>query len=215
MLKQQSHDTKTAMTWTHLPDRDAVERTMARLNANGIEAQFVETAEEAKQQVLDLLPDGAEVMNMNSVTLDWIGLASAISESGKYNAVRNRWLKMDRATQGREFRQLGATPDWAVGSVGAVTEDGQVVVASATGSQMAAYVYGAAHVVWVVGVQKIVKNLDAAFTRINDYILPLESERVHRVYGIPGSYVGKLLVFNKESQPGRITLIFVNEALGY
>jgi hypothetical protein len=113
------------------------------------------------------------------------------------------------------MRQTGAAPDWAIGSVHAVTEEGQIVVASATGSQMPAYLYGAGHVVWVVGIQKIVPDLNAAIQRVYDHVLPLESDRARKAYGVPGSAVNKLLVINKEVQPSRATLIFVNEVLGF
>jgi hypothetical protein len=207
--------TKTQMTWTQLADKDTVDRTVAALKANGIDAYFVETADQAREKVRELLPQGAEVLNMPSQTLLESGVAADILEPGRYDAVRNRWAKWDPAAHAKEMRQTGAAPDWAVGSVHAVTEEGQVVVASAGGSQMPAYVYGAGHVIWVVGLQKIVKDLDAGFKRIYEYVLPLESERAHKAYGVPGSFVAKLLVFNKEFQPGRITLILVNEVLGF
>jgi acyl-CoA hydrolase len=207
--------TKTEMTWSQLVDTDVVERTVAALKANGIDAHFVETADQAREKVRELLPEGAEVMNMPSQTLEATGIAADILKSGRYNAVRNQWAQWDPAAHAKEMRQTGAGPDWAVGSVHAVTEDGKVVVASATGSQLPAYAYGAGHVVWVVGIQKIVPDLDAAFNRVYDYVLPLESDRAHKAYGVPGSFVAKLLVVNKEFQPGRLTMILVNEALGF
>jgi hypothetical protein len=207
--------TKTEMTWSQLADTDVVERTVAALKANGIDAQFVETAAEAQQKVRELLPEGAEVMNMPSQTLEVTGIAADILQSDRYHAVRNQWAQWEPAAHGKEMRQTGAAPDWAVGSVHAVTQDGKVVVASATGSQLPAYAYGASHVVWVVGIQKIVPDLDAAFKRVYDYVLPLESERAHKAYGVAGSFVAKMLVLNKEFQPGRITMILVNEALGF
>ncbi len=102
-----------------------------------------------------------------------------------------------------------------VGSVHAVTENGQVVVASNTGSQLPAYAYGSQNVIWVVGTQKIVSDLDAAFNRINEYVLPLEADRARKAYGVEGSNVSKLLILNKEINPNRIKLIFVNENLGF
>jgi hypothetical protein len=114
----------------------------------------------------------------------------------------------------REMVKLGATPEYMVGSVHAVTEDGTVVIASNTGSQLAGYVASAAHVVWVVGVQKIVPNLDEAIKRIYEYTLPLEDERVLQAYGI-NSNVSKLLIVHKEVMPGRTTMILVKENLGF
>ena len=193
-----------------------VEKTIAALKANGMDALVVENGEDGKQKVLEMLPEGAEVMNMTSVTLDTISLAKEITESGRFNSVRNKLNKMDRKTQGSEMRKLSAAPEWAVGSVHAITQDGKVVIASNTGSQLPAYAYGAAHVIWVVGTQKIVKDMDEARKRIFEYVLPLESVRLNKAYNLTmGSNVSKLLIVSKEVTAGRITVIFVKEVLGF
>jgi L-lactate utilization protein LutC len=193
---------------------ESINKTKDALIKNGIEVFVVENGAEAKEKVLQIVPAGAEIMNMSSVTVDSIGLAKEINESGKYNSVRNQFAKMDAKTQGREMKKIGAAPEWVVGSVHAVTEDGKVIVVSATGSQLPAYVYGSSHVVWVVGAQKIVKDLDEGMKRINEYVFPLENERAQRVYGGPSS-INKTLIFNKEGTAGRITMIIVREKLGF
>lgn len=192
----------------------SVEKTIAALKQNGIDAFLVENAAEAKQKIIELIPQGAEVMTMTSATLDAEGIAKEINESGKFESVRKKLNSMDRKTQGPEMQKLGAAPDWVVGSVHAVTEDGKILVASASGSQLPAYAYGSQHVVWVVGTQKIVENLDEGFKRVYEYTLPLEDARARKVYGV-GSSVSKILIVNKESAPGRITIIFVKEKLGF
>ncbi len=201
--------------YAKLAERKTVEKAIAGLKARGIEAVFVESGEEAKRKVLEMVPQGAEAFTSSSTTLDTIGLPKEINEGGKYNSVRAKLNSMDRKTQSLEMRKLGAAPEWVVGSVHAVTQKGEVVVASNTGSQLPAYSYGADHVIFVVGTQKIVKNMDGAMERLYKYVLPLESERAHKAYGVPGSAVNKMLVINREVTPGRITLIFVNEKLGF
>ena len=201
------------MKWNTVATKASVEKTIGALKANGIEAVFVKNGAEAKKKVLEIIPKGAEVMNMTSVTLDTIGVPKELNESGKFNSVRAKL--MDEKVSAREKKRLGAAPEWTVGSVHAVTENGEVVIASNTGSQLPAYAYGADHVVWVVGAQKIVKNLDDAHKRLYEYVLPLESERAKKAYGVAGSFVSKLLVVNKEIQPERITMIIVGEVLGF
>jgi len=201
--------------WNQLADRETVERTIASLKVNRMEAYFVETAEEAKRKVFELVPEGAEVMDMSSVTLDTISIVKEIQESGRYNSVRKKLLSMDRKTQSGEMQKAGAAPEWVIGSVHAVTEDGRVLIASQSGSQLPAYAFGSSHVIFVVGTQKIVKNIDGGMKRIYDYVLPLESERAKKAYGVPGSAVNKVLTINKEAQKGRIIIIFVNEVLGF
>ena len=122
---------------------------------------------------------------------------------------------MDRNTQGTEMKKLGSAPDWAVGSVHAITVEGHVMIASNTGSQLAAYASGASHIIWVVGTQKIVQNREDGFKRLYEHSLVLESERVKKAYGWPGSEIKKILLVDKEIAPGRSTVIFVPEVLGF
>lgn len=201
--------------WGKLATEKSIEKAIRSLEANGINAVVVENKEDARRKVLELLPQDAEVMNMSSVTIDSLELPKEINESGNYDSVKNKLEKMDRKTQGLEMQKLGAAPQYAVGSVHAVTEDGKVLIASNTGSQLPAYSYGASQVIWVVGTQKIVANLNEAMTRIYDYVLPLESERVKKAYGMERSNVSKLLIINKETLPNRLILIFVKEELGF
>ena len=204
------------MNWDTVANEESLNKKVEALNANGVTAIVVESGEDAKAKVLELIPEGVEVMTMTSKTLEAIGVDTVINESGKYDAVMPKLYSMNRQTDGIAMQKLGSAPEYAIGSVHAVTEDGKVVVASGTGSQLPAYAYGSAHVVWVVGAQKIVKNLDDAMTRIYEYVLPLESERANKAYNITtGSYVSKVLIFNKEITPSRITMILVKEKLGF
>lgn len=208
-------EVKKESKWTDLPADEVLQRTVKALAENGFDSEVVKTAEEAKKKVLELIPQGAEVMTMTSQTLDTIGASSVINESGEYDAVRPKLMAMDRVTQGREMQKLGAAPEWVVGSVHAITEDGSVVIASNSGSQLAAYSYGSSHVVWVVSTGKIVENLDEARERVYKHSLPLESERANKAYAIPGSFVSKMLIMNQEPTPGRIKIILVKEKLGF
>jgi len=148
-----------------------------------------------------------------SRTLDTLGLSEAINESSRYHPLRSQLKALDRQTQGREWRKLVSSPEYVVGSVHAVTEQGQVLIASASGSQLASYVFGAGHVIWVVGAQKIVRDLGEGFRRVREYSYPLEHERMHALNGL-GSFVAKILVVEHE-RPGRISVLLVKEALGF
>ena len=200
--------------WAKPADSKSIKKTIAALKENGIEAVVVNTGEEAKQKVLALIPKGSEVMTVSSVTLQEIGVDSEINESERFHSLRNKIYAMDYKTQRQEMSRLGAAPDFVVGSVHAVTEDGHVLIASASGSQLPAYAYGAGRVIWVVGAQKIVKDTNEGIKRIHEYVLPLEDERARKAYGV-GSGVYKLLIINQEKTVGRITLILVKEKLGF
>ncbi len=201
--------------WTNIPDERTLLVTAGALKKNGINVEIFERGQEAKDKVFTMIPENAEVMNFTSVTLDTIGVSKEIVESGKYNAVRNKLNTMDKSRYLSQMRKLGSAPDWGVGSVHAVTQDGNLVFASFTGSQLAGYVFGATNIIWVVGAQKIVKNLDEAMERINTYVLPLENERAKKAYGSSGSAVNKILIIKKELAPKRATLLIVKEKLGF
>jgi hypothetical protein len=206
------------MKWDTLANKESLTKTIKALKNANIESVVVETGEDAKKKVLEMIPEKAEVMSMTSITLDTIGVSTEINESGKYNSVRSKLNKLDRNTQHREMQQLGAAPEWAVGSVHAVTEDGKVMIASNTGSQLPGYAYGSTHVIWIVSTQKIVKTLEDGMKRIYDYVLPLETKRARKAYGLPDTFlsnVSKLLIVNKEVAPNRIIIIFVKEKLGF
>src|SRR3989344_8724387 len=152
--------------WTTLADEASIQKTVEALKANGVEAVVVENGAAAKAKVLEMLPEGAEVMTMISETLKTVGLTEA-------DTIKAKLKTMEDAA---EKKRRGAAPEWAIGSVHAVTEDGKALIASNTGSQLPAYAYSSAHVIWVVGTQKITKDLDEATKRVYDYILPLEDK---------------------------------------
>lgn len=205
------------MKYTHPVSEEVVNKTIEALTKNGISAELVQTAEESKNKVLSLIPEGAEVMTMTSITLEETGIAKELNSSSKYKSVRNKLASMNRDTEHREMQKLGAAPEWVVGSVHAVTEEGEAVVTSGTGSQLPAYLYGASHVLWVVGTQKIVKNVAEAMNRIKEHLIPLESVRARKAYGLPDTWntnPSKTVVINQEA-PDRIHIIFVNQKLGF
>jgi hypothetical protein len=203
------------MKWTEQADQETLDKTVKALTEHGVKVVIAESAADAKKMAVDIIPQKAEVMTMTSETLREISLDQEINESGNYDAVKPKLYNLNRETDGKVMQQIGAAPDWSIGSVHAVTEDGKVVVASNTGSQLPGYAYGSPHVLWIVGTQKIVKNLDEAMNRIYEHVLPLESERAKKAYGVPGSNVSKIFILNNEVAPDRITMILVKENLGY
>ena len=196
-----------------LASDEQIARTARALVANGIKVLIARNSEEAKRLVLDLVPEGTEVYANVSKTLEKIGLTAEFDQSGRYNAVRPKVSSLDRRTQADEIRKLRSSPNYIVGSVHAVTESGQVLTASGGGSQLAPYAYGAAKVIWVVGAQKIVRDLDEGFRRLEEYSYPLEDARMYETYKAHSS-INKILIINRET-PGRITIVLVKEELGF
>jgi len=190
-----------------------IQRVAEKLRANNIEVVIVDTGDEARDEVLARVPEGSEVYSGKSMTLEEIGVFAALHEPEKFDAIRPKLQAMDRATHGREMRKLGSTPDTIVGSVNALTKDGVLVAASATGNQLAGYAAGAGRVILVVGSQKIVPDLDAALRRIDETVFPYEDARVRSTLGV-GTKLEKILLLIGEWVDGRTTVILVREPVG-
>lgn len=195
-------------------DNETIEATKKALEANGFTVEVVDAVKDVKAKVVELIPEGKEVFTATSRTLDDAGLTEELNESGKWVSVRNKFMPLygdpDKAV---EMRRIGSGSDVTVGSVHAVTEDGHVLIASATGSQLPNYVYGATEVIWVVGAQKIVKDVTEAMERLENYTFPLEDARAQAAYGIH-STISKTLLYHKDHQ-GRIKIIIVKESVGF
>ena len=194
-------------------DRAHLERTAAALAARGFKAQVVNGAEQARQLVLAAIPQGSEVHVALSETMRALGITSEIDESGRYDSVRSRLGALDRETQAREMRKLGAAPDYIVGSAHAITDDGEIIVGSGSGSQLGGYAYAGGNVILVVGHQKLVRDLDQGLRRVREYSLPREYLRMQDA-GHPGSLLAKTLILHYEPS-GRISVILVPETLGF
>jgi hypothetical protein len=192
---------------------ETLQRVAEKLMGRNIEALVVEDGDEARTTVLARLPKGAEVHSGKSKTLQDAGIFDAIHDLTEYDALRPRMLKMDRKTQMREIRKLTAGPDFMLGSVQAVTEDGVLVGASATGSPLGAYANTAGKVILVVGSQKVVPDLETALRRVREYVLPWEDAQVRKVVS-SGSFVGKILIVEREWIKDRMTVILVRKPIG-
>jgi YkgG family uncharacterized protein len=198
--------------FNRLASNEQIDKTVQALEANGIRTIVFESGEEARAYVITLIPAGAQVYTPPSRTTDQIGLTAEIESSTDFQSLRSRLHSLDRTTHQQEIRKLISSPDVVIGSVHAITEKGEVLIASATGSQLSSAASGAGKVIWVAGTQKLVPTLDEGFRRIREYSYPLENMRTYQVYGQP-SAIRKILVVNGEL-PGRITIILVKQNLG-
>jgi hypothetical protein len=190
-----------------------IERTADALRARGYDVRVAEDREQARELALELIPNGSAVNQASSRTVDDLGIGEALVERAEYTALRPMLWSMDRATQGKEIRQLGSGPDVVIGSVHAVTEDGVLLAASMSGSQLGMYAGGAGKVVLVIGSQKIVPDLDTAWTRLEEHVLPLEDERALQAYGVHTA-ANKVLIVRGDL-PGRVSIVLVKDAIGF
>jgi acyl-CoA hydrolase len=206
--------TATPDRFASLPDEHALAATVVALEEHGFSVEVVDDLDAARAAVLARIPEGSSVMTNTSVTLADSGIADAINDDGgRWESARNKMFALDFATQAQEMKAIGGQPDYALGSVHAVTADGTLVIASASGSQLASYAWGAANVIFVVGAQKLVPTLAAAHRRIYQHSLPLEDARAQAAYG-QHSQVGKILEIHQEL-PGRIHIVLIRQQAGF
>ena len=199
--------------FTTLPDDETLAATVVALEEHGFSIDIVDGLEAARDAVLARIPKGSSVMTNPSVTLKETGIADAIDNGGPYDSVRTKLNELDYATQLAEMKAIAGTPDYTLGSVHAITGDGTLVIASASGSQLASYAWGAANVIFVVGAQKLVPTPEAARERIYEHSLPLEDARAYAAYG-QNSAVGKILEIHQEF-PGRIHVVLIRQVVGF
>lgn len=199
--------------FARLPSPDTIAHVADVLRAKGYDVHVAPDREAARRIILDLIPEGAEVGQGSSQTLEQLGITGEIETSGRYDAIRPKTRAMDRKTQMREIRKLTASPEFWLNSVHALTEDGTFLIASNTGSQLGPISAGAGRVILAIGAQKIVPDLQTAFRRIREYSYPLEDARMSAAYGIH-SAISKILVMYREPRPGRVSIVLVEEPVG-
>jgi hypothetical protein len=210
---RQVSTTHASDRFTALPDDQTLAATVVALEEHGFGVAVVDDFDAARETVLARIPEGSSVMTNTSVTLQESGIAAAIDNGGSYKSARNKMMALDYATQVQEMKAIGGQPDYALGSVHAVTRDGTLVIASASGSQLASYAWGAANVIFVIGAQKLVPTSEAARERIYEHSLKLEDARAVAAYG-QNSSVGKILEIHQEL-PGRIHVVLVRQVVGF
>lgn len=199
--------------FTKVASDETINDTVEALQSNGFAVSVVEDAAEAKKAVLNLIPKGSEVFTNTSVTLDETGISEVVN-GADYVSVRNKMMALyGNPEKKKEMKQVAGAPDFALGSVHALTQDGKLMIASASGSQFPGEAFGANTVIFVVGAQKIVKDLPEGIKRIEEHVVPLEDERALSAYGMNTAF-NKLLVINAEA-PGRITVVIIKENIGF
>lgn len=205
------------MEYATLPTLERIHRTLEAVKARGINAELVETKEAALQRIQSIIPAGAVVMTGGSLTLTQIGLdALLISGQHPWRNFKADLLAEKDPVKQSAMRLQGTQAEFFLGSANALAETGELVFASATGSQLPAYAYTSRNIIWVVGAQKITATLDDALRRVRQHVLPLEDQRQKSLGNKAGSFIGRILIFEREPPFLRrnLTLILVNQVLG-
>lgn len=199
---------------TSLADDTAIQRTAAALKSRNIDVVVVDNGDSAREKLIEMVPDGAQLFKGTSETLDTIGYSDYVRNTDRYNYLNAAIAAETDPAQQRELRRLTSVAEYFVGSVHAVAETGEVVIASGSGSQLGAYAYGAKRVIWVVGTQKICPTLSDAIARVRGYALDKHDQWLME-HGRSASPLGKLLVFENEQNAGRVQMILIKQSVGW
>src|SRR5687768_17520982 len=175
--------THASPRFTALPDDVTLAATVVALEEHGFSVEVVDDFDAARKAVLARIPEGSTVMTNTSVTLEETGIAEAINDGGPYESARNKVMALDFGTPLAEKEAGGGQAEDGLGRVHAVTRDGTLVIASASGSQLAPYAWGAANVIFVVGAQKLVPTVEAGRERIFKHSLDRKSTRLNSSHG--------------------------------
>ncbi|MCL4473052.1 MAG: lactate utilization protein [Actinobacteria bacterium] len=205
------------MEFVQLPEPARIERAAEGIRNRGMYAETVQSPEQALERLVSLIPEGASVMTGASVTLEKIGFIDLlISGKHPWKNLKDKIFAEKDPARLVELRRRSTMADYFMGSVHAITEAGELVIASASGSQLPAYAYCARNIIWIAGTQKIVPDLDSGFRRLREYVFPLEDRRMKST-GAAGSAINKVLVIYGEPEYSRrmVTMILVNEKLGF
>lgn len=205
------------MNYKTIPTKDIVEKTMNSLKKNGHLPEFFETKEEVLERIKELIPKGVSVMNGASRTLEDIGFIEYLKgNSHGWNNLHAEILAEKDVAKQNLLRKQSVLSDFYLGSAHAVTENGEILIASNSGSQLPHTVFTSENLIFVVGIQKITPTLLEAFNRLEKHVIPLENTRMQEVAGVD-TYPSKIVILNREPEfMGRKShILFVNEELGF
>jgi len=198
-----------------LPDNVTVEEAVMNLEERGFDVIVVDDADEALETVKSRIPAGVSVMNGHSTTLEEIGFDEFLSEGDhEWESLPDQIRSIDDDAERQTARRESQTADYFLGGINAIAGTGELVAADRSGSRIGAYPFAAGNVVIVSGINKIVPTLSDAFDRLESVAYPLENERAQEAYGVE-SAIAKQLVYRRETEAGRTTIVLVREQLGY
>jgi LUD domain len=201
--------------WTKIPDEKELKETIKAIELRGINVILVDNKIEALERIKKIIPKGSSIANGGSTTLAEIGFVDYLKEGDHgWKNLHNEVLKENDLSKQTDLRRKMDTADYFLGSVNAISKNGELVACDASGSRVSAYPFAAKNLLIVSGYQKITNNLEEAMKRIREYVFSLENERAKKVYGV-GSTLGKWVIIEKEMFPNRTTLILVKEKLGF
>lgn len=203
---------------------ERLNRTIENLKKNNMDAFVVKDEKELIEKIGEIAKQGETVGVGGSMTLFETGVIDYL-RSGKYNFI-DRYKEGITPKELKEMYRKIFLADTFISSSNAITEDGELYNVDGNGNRVAAMIYGPDKVIIVAGTNKIVKDVDEAIERNKQYAAPANAKRLNR--RTPCAKVGYCMncksedricneytLIKRQGKKGRITVIFLNEKLGY
>lgn len=209
MIKYMKYDT--------IPSANVINKTAEALRERDLEVFVVETGVEALAKVRELIPKGASVSNGSSKTLEQIGLVDYLkSDTHGWNNLHGKVVAEKDPVKQEQSRKESLFADYYLGSVHAIAGTGEMIIASASASQLAPIVYTSPNLIFVVGAQKITPTYEQAMKRLREYVVSLEDKNMKDV-GMGGTVLAKIVTFEHEPafMKRKVRVILVKERLGF
>lgn len=208
--------------WYYQKRAEALIKNLAKKSMVGY---YTADADEARDKVMSLIPEGATVILTGSQTLEQIGVKPILRDSGKYDTL-NPYEPGIEPGEDIARRRRGMTADVMVSSTNAITEDGALVNLDGMGNRTAGMIFGPAKVVLAVGMNKVVADEEEAWVRIRNYSAPLNNRRINTPN--PCTETGfcqdcnskrricnYFTVIERSYIPNRIHIVLIGQDLGY
>lgn len=211
------------MSPIEIRNEKAAGKVIKNLARRKIEACYCPTAHEAVEKLLEMIPAGSSVTWGGSMSIRDIDIPAALANAGKYE-VYDRDKAPDRAAA-TEIYLKAFSCDYYLSSANAITEDGVIVNIDGTGNRVAAITFGPRNVIFVIGMNKLTQNVDAALARARSLAAPVNTARFDiqtpcKIDGVCHNCLSDDCICNyihylRHSPKGKHKVILVGESLGY
>jgi L-lactate utilization protein LutC len=205
------------MEYNKLATTESVQKTIEALGRRNVEAFAVESGALALEKIKELIPQGVSIMNGSSVTLEQIGFVDYLKgEKHGWNNLHKAIIEEKDPAKQALLRNQSSLSDYYLGSVHALVETGEFIIASNTGSQLPHVVFTSPNLIFVVSTKKIVPTLSDAMNRLSEHVIPLENAHIQKLYG-RDTMLSKIVIFEHENpmMKRKVRMILVNEDLGF
>lgn len=152
------------------------EKIIKNLEKRRMAGSYTASAAKAKDEIIEMIPQGATVFRCGSMTAVGIGLWEAIAALPEVKLIDPYRPELS-PEEGLELRRQGLTADVMIASTNAITLDGRLVNLDGMGNRVAAMAFGPKKVILVVGMNKIAPDLESAIARVKHYAAPVNNIR--------------------------------------